>query len=507
MSGSDMEEWFKHKHGVTQGGNGAELLSKIVSGVIRTQGGKEVVKNVIADLFYAWSGQSRVKKKLTEHVILKAAYGFIDPRSARDNGHALEVFWSDPHNIIDIFGAVPEVVNIILAALTRMGDAMQALSPQEKANAIKAMVHGIDHAQLGKLFTSSLQGLSAMLEKEPGLLVDLAQTPLETFFKNSDFAEIKDLLDASEGPLVAMVTKVVEILWEYPSKVLMLAASAVRAINIVIKALQEVVGSLNPIAPELLTELLFALMRDIEGAPIGAIMNSLNEVIRQLHMGSVFYMEGGESLTTRDMRRVLLEAYAAMDPVLKRKAQVAMAEEKEFMAQAQAVVLGDHPEFVYELLGAYAKLKNPAIRTWRKKVGVLEELPRAEVLQAISDGMAGLDTQELGDGLSAVLRLANAIHAHDPERLTNLCASVATCLDLDELKNCSEWLIQDGLTALKPITDAVVPNLVKGVAALLAPDNASPEHGEALVALRSVLFSEQEVKGEKRAQRSGKSAQ
>lgn len=487
--------------------NGAQLLSKIVSGVIRTQGGRDVVKAVITEMFHTWSGRSPVKRKLTDHVILKAAYGFIDPPSADGKGASIDALLADPQTVKELLGAIPEMVNSILATLGGMGDALHKLSTQEKTAAIKAMLHGIDMVQLGKLTTAGLQGLRAILDEKPGFLVELVQTPLETFFQNSDFAEIKDLLDASEGPLVAMVAKVVEILWEYPSKVLMLAASAVRAVNIAVKALQEVVGSLNPIAPELLTELLFALMRDIEGAPIGAMMNSLNEVIRQLHMGSVFYMEGGESLTTRDMRRVLREAYAAMDPVLKRKAQVAMAEEKEFMAQAGAEVLSEHPEFAYELIGAYAKLKNPAIRTWRKKMDMLEELPRTEVLQAISDGMAGLDSQELGDALSAVLRLANAIHAHDPERLRNLCASVVTCLDLDELRVCSEWMLQDGLTTLKPVTDAVVPSLIKGVAALLAPQDATPEHGEALAALRSVLFMEQEVKGEKRAQRSGKSAQ
>ena len=308
MSGSGMEERFKYEHGMGQGGNGAELLSKMVSGIIQTQGGKDVVKNVITDLFYAWSGQSQVKKKLTEHVILKAAFGFIDPRSAKGNGQALDLLWSDPKTILDIFSAIPEIVNIILTTLNRMGDGLQTLSTAEKANAIKAMLHGIDMAELGKLTTASLQGLHAILAEQPQFLVDLTEAPLETFFKNSDFAEIKELLDACEAPLVAMVAKVVEILWTYPSKVLMLAASVVKVVNIVVKALQEVVKSLNPIAPEMLTELLYALMRDIEGASFGELTNSINEVIRQLHMGSVFYMEGGESLTTRDLRSLLRQA-------------------------------------------------------------------------------------------------------------------------------------------------------------------------------------------------------
>jgi hypothetical protein len=503
MRGSSFEERFKLKRGTSQGGNGAELLSKMVSGVIQTQGARDVVKNVIADLFYAWSGNSQVKKKLTEHVILKAAFGFIDPRTAPENEQALEVFLSDPQTILDFFKAVPEIVNIILTTLNRMGDAMQALSVEDKAGAIKTMLHGIDMALLGKLTTASLQGLRAILTEQPGFLVELVQVPLETFFKNSDFAEIKELLDVSEGPMVAMVAKVVEILWTYPSKVLMLAASAVKVVNIAVKALQEVVGSVNPIAPEMLTELLFALMRDLEGAPIGALTNSLNEFIRQMHMGSVFFMEGGESLTTRDMRQLLRGAYSVIDPVLRRKAQVAIAEEKEFMAQAGTEVLKDNPEFVFELLGAYAKLKNPAIRTWSKKVRALEDLPQADVVQALSKGLAELDTQELGDGLSAVVRLANAFYAYDPQRFTNLCATVVTCLDLDALKSFSAWLIGDGLAALKPATDVIVPDVVKGVAALLNPEDASPEHRESLAALRRVLNPEQEVKGEKRTKRSG----
>jgi len=284
----------------------------------------------------------------------------------------------------------------------------------------------------------------------------------------------------------------------------MLAASVVKLVNIVMKALHEVVGSLNPIAPEMLTELLFSVAGDLEGKPLGSLSNSINELIRQLHMGSVFYLEGGETLTTRDLRRLLREAYAVIDPVLRRKAQVAIAEEKESMAKAGADTLREHPEFVYELLGAYAGLKNPAIRAWRRKVGILEDLPQEDVFRALSKGVSSLDTQELGDGLSVVLRLANAFHAYDPQRLSNLCATMSTCLDADALRTCSQWLIQDGLAALKPLTDAVVPSLINGLVALLSPEEASPEHRTALASLRKVFIQGQEVKGEKRAKRSSR---
>lgn len=483
---------------------GVQLLSKMVSGVIQTQGGRDVVKNIIADIFHTWSGSSQVKKSLTDHVILKAVSGFIDPRQAPSSNQAIEVFWSDPQTILEVFNAIPELVNIVLTTLGRIGDGMQAISVEQKAGAIKNMIHGIDMAQLGKLTNAMLKGLRSILVEQPGFLAEMIQTPLVSYFKNSDFAEIRDLMDALDGPLVTMVAKLLEILWEYPSKVLMLAASVVKLVNIVMKALHEVVGSLNPIAPEMLTELLFSVAGDLEGKPLGSLSNSINELIRQLHMGSVFYLEGRETLTTRDLRRLLREAYAVIDPVLRRKAQVAIAEEKEFMAKAGADTLREHPEFVYELLGAYAGLKNPAIRAWRRKVGILEDLPQEDVFRALSNGVSSLDTQELGDGLSVVLRLANAFHAYDPQRLSNLCATMSTCLDADALRTCSQWLIQDGLAALKPLTDAVVPSLINGLAALLSPEEASPEHRTALASLRKVFIQGQEVKGEKRAKRSSR---
>lgn len=416
--------------GIGHGDEVVDLVSKLISDVMRTPGFIKVMTSVLNDVLTTWSGESIFKKKVSNNTI-KMVSGVIDPKSA------------------------PKI-KLSESALFK---------------------------NLGGLITLLAININDVHRENPVYYADRLKGPINDIIKGTDFGELKEMVDNSEECVVATAKVLIDTLWEYPAKIACLGAIVITLINMAIKSLKESLRSFDNAAPDLLADLLFTMLRtNIDGKEIGLLVNSLLEVIRKLHTGSVFFGEAGIPLFQIDLANKLRDVVSTIDPELMCKVKVALAEDAESITNSIADVILDDPTLFMSTTSAFSSIKNPKIREVRKKINMLEDLPAQEVTEAFSKGLVDLDTQEIGEVVNSLLRVINSIHGNNPEIITNLSSGIMTAIDTDELRAAAGCMIRIIADAIKPVADELLTPL---------PGEDSSDLDNAIASLRDILCKEE----------------
>ncbi|MCK7466708.1 MAG: hypothetical protein MZU91_00220 [Desulfosudis oleivorans] len=113
---------------------------------------------------------------------------------------------------------------------------------------------------------------------------------------STDFGEVKEMVDGSraEEPIVELVRRLMGFVWDtYPAKLGTVISLIHPLGNIIVRSFKEIVKPLNGVSPDLFTDLIFSIIRSIDGRHIGELVNAVLEMVRQLHTGSLLQGEAG----------------------------------------------------------------------------------------------------------------------------------------------------------------------------------------------------------------------
>lgn len=312
---------------------------------------------------------------------------------------------------------------------------------------------------------------------------------IDAFLQNMDFGELKEMVEGSEESIVTGVRMFNTTIWDYPAKLICLASLLPTVANIILRSARETLVPLHVQAPDVLADVVFSLLRSLNGKAAGDLVNGLAEVIRQAHTGSALIGDQGLPQFGTDLRILLADFASALNPEVIVKARTALAEDMETIRNAWMETIAERPDLYLESLRHSADHRNPQIRATRREVDLLADLPKDEVNAAISAGLSDLDTQELGETINTTLRLLNTLRSSHPEALPGVLAGVAATIDTDELKDAASWIVPSAITAVKPLAVAIMPSVIRGLADLLTPEpgDDTDEMAAAIAQLKTAL--------------------
>jgi hypothetical protein len=339
--------------------------------------------------------------------------------------------------------------------------AVEKITPQPLSH------DGIDAQKVGRLLTVLAQHLNDLQTQNPMHLADSLEGPLCEFIAKTDFGEVKELVDRAEEPIVELVRRLMGFVWNtYPAKFGMVISLVHPLGNIIVRSLKEIVKPLNGVSPDLFTDLIFTIVRSIDGRQIGELVNAVLEMVRQLHTGSLLQGEAGVPQFQMDLTQKLREIMSGIDPELLLKIKVITAEFAEERANAVSDILDENPELVLDLVSRYSSLKNPSIRSKQHRLRVFEHLSEGEFATAVAKGLSEIDTQEISEIFNTLMRMFNTVHAEKPDFFPRLLSDLFMNIDTDALKTATEWFMRDIIGGLKPIAGEVLPVLLKGISEL-----------------------------------------
>lgn len=310
----------------------------------------------------------------------------------------------------------------------------------------------IEGKDIGKLVTLLAQNTNEQYAENPGQMVDQLKGPLRDFIKNVDFGELKELLDRSEGSVVELFKGLMDVIWyTYPAKLGTVLSFIHPLGNMAVKSAKEIVMPLNKITPDLFADLIFGILKSIDGKAIGELYNGILELTRQIHTGSLLQGEAGVPQFQMDLTKKLREIFSGIDNELFCKVKVIASENREERANSLADIMMENPELVLGVMAKYSAIQNPKIRKIEKKISVYESLPQEKLGEALSDGISEIDTQGIAGIVNSVLRLVNGVHENKPEVFSGIIRDIINSLDEDELKTAAQWIFKDIRNAIKPM--------------------------------------------------------
>ncbi|MBN2298693.1 MAG: hypothetical protein JXM72_08865, partial [Deltaproteobacteria bacterium] len=218
---------------------------------------------------------------------------------------------------------------------------------------------------------------------------------------------------------------------------------------------------------------------------------SLCEFIRRLHTGNYLLAKAGKPLFQIYLTSLLKEALPVIDPLLLKKARIALAEDKEAIANALADAVTDNPNLMLETVSAYGSMKTPLIKGTSRKIRLLEEIDQDQLADATARGLSDLDTFEIAEVINGFLRTINSIHTLRPEVFSTIATSIADSVDIQELRDTAQWILPEFVEANRMVIEACMPVIINSLCAVLNPQGGimDEEQLEAFNNLKTALLA------------------
>jgi hypothetical protein len=423
------------------------LLDELVRTIVHTNEFKTIMRAVVPEVASQWAGGNSLKKIAAGLAAKSIQKGFAPDAEE-----------------------LPSLVNAILGVLDRSLKEASTLTNEERSRLTATLTAGIDTKIIGSIITRMAVMVNNAHAAQPVFISDNGRENFRRFIEAVDFGEIKEAVDGSSEDFTAMMRMANEEMWRYPAKVICLLSLLPAAVNMTVSAVKETLTPIHALAPDIMADVIFSLMRSLNGKAAGELVNGLAEVVRQIHTGSALIGDQGLPQFGADLKILLEDFASALDPQVIGKARTALAQDMETIRNTWTETMADRPELFLSELRQIAERRNPGIRATKREFDLLANIPEVDVNNALSAGMSDLDTQELGETINTVLRLLNSFRHSHPEAVPRFLAGVASTIDTDELKEAAAWIVPAAVDAVKPLAGAIMPAVLRGFAELLTPE-------------------------------------
>jgi hypothetical protein len=442
---------------------------------MKTPAMRETLSILIPEVVQLWAGDHRFKKKVAGPIGKSLQQG-LRPDSYGGEGqtsHACSV--------------MPEIITHLLAALEAAAQAFEDVSPEEKEKQVKAFFAHFGTGQTGRILTLAMKALHDLHGVNPIALADAMTPVLQQWIVKTDFGALRDAADTMTPEIRALAIGINDILWRYPSKLVLSLSFLPDLMNLAVVGLGETIGRFNRAAPDLVADILLSLVRSVDGQSFGVALNELTELVRKIHTGSALIGEPGAPRLQEDLRQLAEGIVKQLDSRTYWAARIALAEDKEVLRRSLTAVLADHPEVITEGIKTYAARQNPVWRTRRQGLEALDAVPDDDLRPALEEGLADLDMQELGEIVNLSGVLTNRLMALKPELIGSLVEQVAASLDMGELETALHDILHTAGPRLRPVWRAILPEILSETCRILEP--AEDEYEERMAEVRQQLRS------------------
>ena len=455
-------------------------LAAALQALMKTPAMRETLSILIPEVLHLWAGDNRLKNKIAGP-IGNSIQKCLRPASYRDEGRASH---SGP--------VMPEIVTALMAALEAAAKAFEDFSPEEKEKQVKAFFAHFGTGQTGRILTRVMHALHDLHGAHPTALADAMTPVLQQAIVKTDFGALRDAADTMAPEIRALAIGINDILWRYPSKLVLSLSLLPDLMNLAVVCLGETIGRFNRAAPDLVADILLSLIRSVDGHSFGAALNELTEVVRKIHTGSALIGEPGAPRLLEDLRQLVAGIAEQLDSRTYWAARVALAEDKEILRRSLVAVLADHPDVITEGIKTYAARQNPVWRARRQGLEALDTVPDDDLETALEEGISDLDLQELGEIVNLSGVLANRLMALKPELIGSLAEQVAASLDMGEIESALSDILHAIGPPLRPIWRAVLPEILAETCRILEPtdDEYETRMTEVRQRLRALLVGE-----------------
>jgi hypothetical protein len=461
----------------------ADMFSKI----LHSKEFEEILHILVPEVINRWAGVSVARKTVSRPIKSHILKSFT-----RSSGQSPSLF-KNPDLTRNLLESIPASLDAVIKSVHEVSKTIEALPAWDKEEIIGKMLSNMNGAETGAILTRAVRIINEIHKTHPTFFADHFKAPFEKWVENVDFGEIKDFADNVGPDILALVKNANDALWNYPAKPVLLATLIPGIVNLVLGVFQDTVVRFNNFPPDLLTDVLLSMFRDLDGRNIGMFVNELSEFVRKSHTGSALIGDTSSPKFPDDLSRLLEEILNTIDVKLLWKGLDAVRDGRGSINKVWLDLLKDHPEMVVEMLKRYPSALNSVINGMNRKVALVEALSEEEVAEVAQEEISAIDVSDFADTINMLCMTANGIRKQKPDIITSMISQFVNSLDLFELEDTLKWVAKDVLDEFKPVGRLIAPQIVLMLSEWLAPDENDDGYDEetekALNALQARLLN------------------
>jgi hypothetical protein len=468
--------------------NGYDPIALLLSELIQTREIRTIIGNAVPEVLNAWAGDNFAKKITTRAIGKNIKNGLSRPEDVLGQGELAKLF-RNPDVIQNMADQLPKILDVLFDLTDEIGKGLESLPSTEKQKVLGKLISGIFSGRTGKVITTWAKVISGTQSDSSNFLKENIEPGVTKWIENTDFGELKELLNYASDISGETVKMINDAIWKYPAKVVLLVSFLPTIANILVKAINECVGRFNNLAPDLVADVVLSCLRDIDAKNLGQTVNEFAELIRKLDTGSSLIGDSGSSGLNRDISGFLDDFSSAVQIEKLFRAREGLASGKETVSAKIFKILKDNPQILLESIGRSQFLYNPAIKNMSRKAALVCDLPEKETADAFSKTLSQLDFAEIAEIVNLTSLLINRIRKNNRKLLPSIISQVADSIDLYEVEDAVSGIIGDIGQGLKPLGRIVLPHLITLACDWLLPDEnlAEPAIENAREAIQALL--------------------
>ena len=468
----------------------SNAMKRLLEKILGTREGRSLIAETIPIVLQSWAGNSPWRKIMSKMAAgtLKKGFGETSPKDQK----TIEAIFQDPVFIDSVAESITGLFNSIENILAMGVQTLESMPLDDKKKITASLIARLINGTSGDTLTRSLRMIRELSQNDPDFFTQAVAPGFEKWVTSVDFGEIKEAVDGSAPSVVSLVQMANDVLWQYPAKVILLLSLLPSLANIVGSSAQVSSEKLKEIPPDLLSDILLSMIREIDGSMIAGLVNSFAEMGRKLHTGSALLGETGAPQLPKLFSEKMAEIIEDTDPVILWKSKIAMAEIKASFDHALAEAVHQNAEHLDLAMMRSPEVGNIRRQAMNRKLMMLASMDDEVFVDLMTQRLRAYDVQEAAEVLNNVLRLINRLGDQNPEALAAIVSRFTSAIDDYELSETTHRLISDANGSLKPAARSVVPGLVTWVCQVLdkKDDEYEADAMRAREALHALLLPE-----------------
>ena len=470
-----------------------DALTGILSDILKTREVRQLLITVVPEFLNVWAGRSWWKKTFSKMAGSMVDNQLSQPEDVLGKDEITALFENEKF-IKNVAEQLPGVINGVVDALAAGTGSIERMSVEDKQQLFEDLLSKTGQGRTGAVLTRCARTLVDIHSVDPEFFTKAIEPGFTKWLVSADFGEFKEMFDNAGVDGRALVEMVMTALFEYPTKFVVLLSFLPGLANFITDSLEIIIGKVNTFPPDMLTDVVLALAKDINGASIANLLNQLTEVVRKIHTGSELLGEPGSPKLPKDLSGMMGEIISQIDPVILWKSKIALAEIKASIAQAMTEAVNDNPAYKQLNMIKGPEITNIRMKSFNQKLTSWESVDDEETSKSWARHLAAYDVQETAEVANNVLRLINRLATEKPAIFGEFIGQFANAIDDYELAESVKHVFNGASEEIRPAARAVVPGLVTWICNVIQPedDEYEDDAAKAREAIQS-LFAAEEV--------------
>ena len=446
---------------------------------------------VVSEFLNVWAGKSWWKKPISKMAGSVVDKQLSQPVDVLENNEIAALFENEKF-IKNLAEQLPGVINSVVDTLAAGTGRIERMSVEDKKQLFADLLSQTGKGRTGDVLTRCARTLVDIHSVDPEFFTKTIEPGFTKWVESVDLGEIKEMFDNSGKDGRALVEMVMTVLFEYPTKFVLLLALLPGLANFITDALKIIIGKVNTFPPDMLTDVVLSLAKEINGFSIANLLNQFTEVIRKIHTGSALLGEPGSPQLPKDLSGMIGDIISQIDPIILWKSKIALAEIKASIAQAMTEAVHNNPVFKQLNMVKGPELSNIRMKSLNQRLTSWESVDDEETSKSWAGHLAAYDVQETAEVANNVLRLINRLASEKPAIFSELVGQFASAIDDYELAESVKHVFNGAGEEIRPAARAVVPRLVTWICNVIQPedDEYEDDAAEARQAIQSLFAAD-----------------